>query len=285
VIVAPTRQSLSESLGPARREGLRIGLVPTMGYLHEGHLSLVDRAREVSDFLAVSVFVNPLQFGPREDLDRYPRDLERDLRLLRDRGADLVFSPSIQEMYPYGSPEIVIDPGPMAHRLCGRYRPGHFGGVLTVVVRLFGLFRPTVAVFGEKDFQQAVLIRSMVRDLEMGVEVTLGPIVREADGLALSSRNVFLSPAERAEAVGLRKGLLAVQAEFELGVRSGEALEAALVREVGNYPLLELQYGELVDPETLETVEDVVPGSVVAVAAHCGGTRLIDNHTLRGEGY
>jgi len=280
VIVSPTRQSLSESLRPARREGLRIGLVPTMGYLHEGHLSLVDRAREVSDFLAVSVFVNPLQFGPEEDLTRYPRDLEKDLRLLRDRGADLVFSPSVQEMYPHGPPQIVIDPGSMAQRLCGRYRPDHFGGVLTVVARLFGLFRPAVAVFGEKDFQQAVLIRRMVGELEMGVEITLGPIVREADGLALSSRNVRLSDAERVDAVGLRKGLLAVQLEFQEGTRSGGTLKATLAREAGKYPLLKLQYGEIVNPETLDAVEDVVPGAVVAVAAHCGDTRLIDNLTL-----
>ena len=280
MIVSPTRQSLSESLAIPVEEGLPIGLVPTMGYLHEGHLSLVDRARAASDFLVVSVFVNPLQFGPGEDLNRYPRDLERDLRLLRDRGVDLVFSPSVQEMYPHGSPQIVIDPGSMAGRLCGRYRSGHFGGVLTVVARLFGLIKPTMAVFGKKDFQQAVLIRRMVLDLEMGIEIDLGPIVREADGLALSSRNVFLSTAERADAVGLRRSLLSVQQDFQNGATSGRTLKAALTREVGKYPLLKLQYGEMVDPETLDVVEEVVPGTVVAVAAHCGDTRLIDNHTL-----
>jgi pantoate--beta-alanine ligase len=280
VILSPTRLILSESLRGIREKGLRLGLVPTMGYLHEGHLSLVDLAREKSDFLAVSIFVNPLQFCPGEDLDRYPRDLDRDLGLLRDRGADLVFCPSTEEMYPQGEPQVTVEPGPMSDRLCGRFRPGHFRGVLTVVARLFGLFRPHVAVFGQKDYQQAVLIRRMVRDLEMGVEIALGPIEREGDGLALSSRNVFLSPAERAEALGLRRGLLEVQRVFVGGKRSGTELNAVLEEELAKHPLLRLQYGEIVDPESLEPLEAVVPGAVVAVAAHCGGTRLIDNHIL-----
>jgi len=282
VILSPTRRILSESLGPIRAEGIRLGLVPTMGYLHEGHLSLVDLAREMSEFLAVSIFVNPLQFGPGEDLDRYPRELDRDLNLLRDRGADLVFFPSVEEMYPDGEPQVGVDPGPMSRRLCGEYRPGHFGGVLTVVARLFGLFRPQVAVFGQKDYQQAVLIRRMVRELEMGVEVAMGPIVREEDGLALSSRNVFLSRDERADAAGLRQGLQEVQKAFEGGNRSGQDLRRLLVREVGKHPLLQLQYGEIVHPDSLEPLETVPSGAVVVVAAHCGRTRLIDNHILKG---
>ena len=280
MILSPTRRLLSDSLKPVREDGRRLGLVPTMGYLHEGHLSLVELGRERSDFLAVSIFVNPLQFGPGEDLDRYPRDLDRDLALLRDRGADLVFFPSTEEMYPFGEPQVVVEPGPVGQRLCGKYRPGHFRGVLTAVARLFGLFRPHVAVFGQKDYQQMVLVRSMARDLEMGVEVALGPIVREADGLALSSRNVFLSGAQRADAVGLRQSLLAVQRAFGAGTGSGEELRAVLAREVAKYPLLELQYGEIVHPDTLEALETVVPGAVVAVAAYCGSTRLIDNHLL-----
>jgi pantoate--beta-alanine ligase len=251
-----------------------------MGYLHAGHLSLVDIARRRSDVLAVSVFVNPLQFGPGEDLDRYPRDLERDLELLRARGVDLVFSPSVDEMYPGGSPLVTVDPGPMANRLCGEHRPGHFGGVLTVVARLFGLFSPTLAVFGRKDFQQAVLIQRMVRDLEMEVEVVLGPIVREEDGLALSSRNVFLSPEERADAVGLRASLLEVQRSFSNGIRSRVDLLEILEGEFRKHPILRLQYGEIVDPETLGSVEMVSEGDVVALAAFCGETRLIDNHLL-----
>jgi len=251
-----------------------------MGYLHEGHLSLVDIARDRSDFLAVSIFVNPLQFGPGEDLGLYPRDLDRDLALLEERGADLVFFPSAEEMYPDGEPEVVVDPGPMGQRLCGKYRPGHFRGVLTVVARLFNLFRPQIAVIGQKDYQQAVLIRRMVRDRKMGVEFALGPIVREEDGLALSSRNVFLSEDQRADAAGLRRSLQAVQGAFEKGIRSGTELRAVLAREVVNHPLLQLQYGEIVHPERLEPLEVVVPGAVVAVAAHCGHTRLIDNHIL-----
>lgn len=280
MILATTRKDLGDALASARKRGGRIGLVPTMGYLHEGHLSLVDLARERSDLLAVSIFVNPLQFGPTEDLDRYPRDLERDLPLLRGRGVDLVFCPSVGEMYPDGHPRIVVDPGPMGRRLCGRYRPGHFSGVLTVVARLFGLFRPRIVVFGQKDYQQATLIRRMVRDLEMDVDVLLGSIVREPDGLALSSRNVFLSPEERADAPGLRRGLLEVQRVFEGGTRARDALEVVLAEVVGDHDLLSLQYGEVVHPDSLEPVEMAVPGSVVAAAAHCGGTRLIDNHIL-----
>jgi pantoate--beta-alanine ligase len=251
-----------------------------MGYLHEGHLSLVDLSRGRCDYLGASIFVNPLQFGAGEDLDRYPRDLDRDLALLEKRGVDLVFHPSVAEMYPQGEPVVSVDPGATGASLCGRYRPGHFRGVLTVVARLFGLFRPQVAAFGQKDYQQAVLIRRMVQDLELGVEILLAPIVREGDGLALSSRNVFLSPQERAEAVGLYGALLAVQEGFAGGERSAAALRRLLARELERYPLLKLQYGEIVDPDGLGAVTQAVPGSVVAVAAHCGSTRLIDNHIL-----
>jgi len=251
-----------------------------MGFLHEGHLSLVDLARGRSDFVAASIFVNPLQFGPGEDLDRYPRDLERDLALLDDRGVDLVFAPSVDAMYPYGQPQVTVDPGPMAQRLCGRFRPDHFRGVLTVVARLFGLFRPDLAVFGQKDFQQAVLIRRMVQDLHLGVDVVMGPIVREEDGLALSSRNVYLSPKERAEAVGLREALLSVQAGFDQGTRSVTQLLSILKGKVERYPILSLQYAEIVDPLTLEPIPDAHAGAAVVLAAHCGRTRLIDNHIL-----
>ena len=259
-----------------------MSLVPTMGFLHEGHLSLVDLARESSDFLVVSIFVNPIQFGPEEDLELYPRDQDRDLGLLHDRGADLVFFPSVEEMYPNGEPQVVVDPGSMGQRLCGKYRPGHFRGVLTVVARLFGVIRPQVAVFGQKDYQQSVLVRRMVRDLEMGVEIALGPILREEDGLALSSRNVFLSEDQRADAIGLRRGLQAVQRAFEKGNRSGTELRGVLFREVAKHPLVQLQYGEIVHPESLEPTEAVMPGAVGAVAAQCGRTRLIDNHILEG---
>ncbi|MBT8397666.1 MAG: pantoate--beta-alanine ligase [Gemmatimonadetes bacterium] len=280
MILSTHRDHLSRALDSARSRGFRVGLVPTMGFLHEGHLSLVDQARKESDFVAVSIFVNPLQFGPGEDLDRYPRDLQRDLSLLRSRGADLVFCPSDGEMYPDGEPQVTVDPGPLAERLCGAYRPGHFAGVLTVVARLFGLFRPDVAVFGQKDIQQAVLIRQMVEDLEMGVEIALGPIVREADGLAMSSRNVLLSEEERPEAAGLFEGLQSVLRAFLGGEREGAALRRILLDELGNHLLLNLQYAEVVSPETLEPVGAASSGSVVVLAAYCGPTRLIDNHIL-----
>lgn len=278
MIFASTREALADSLSSARSDGLRLGLVPTMGYLHEGHLSLVDMARYEADFVAVSVFVNPLQFGPGEDLDRYPRNLDQDLSLLRERGADLVFAPSVDEMYPFGEPEVTVDPGSLAQTLCGRHRPGHFRGVLTVVARLLGLFRPQFAAFGQKDYQQAALVRRMVRDLDLGVAIGLGPIVREEDGLALSSRNVFLSPEERSQAPGLWRSLGAVQAAFQEGERSVPVLRSLLLDMVGNHPLLELQYAEFIHPETLDATELVKPGFVVAVAAFCGRTRLIDNH-------
>jgi len=251
-----------------------------MGYLHEGHLSLVDLARARAEFLTASIFVNPLQFGAGEDLNRYPSDLERDLALLEARGVDLVFHPSLEEMYPGGDPEVTVDPGSMGTVLCGAFRPGHFGGVLTVVARLFGLFRPDVAAFGRKDFQQAVLLRRMVRDLEMKVEVLLGEIIREEDGLAMSSRNVFLTPSERADALGIRKGLLAVEGAFLAGTTSADALQRILMDEMERHPGLAFQYGEVVHPERLEPVGFASPGSVVAVAAHCGSTRLIDNQIL-----
>jgi pantoate--beta-alanine ligase len=282
VILASTRTELRDALDSARQRGLRIGLVPTMGYLHEGHLSLLDLARGATDFLAVSIFVNPLQFGPGEDLGRYPRDLERDLSLLGGRGADLVFHPGRREMYPWGDPVVTVDPGSLGRRLCGEFRPGHFRGVLTVVARLFGLFRPQVAVFGQKDYQQAVLVRRMVRDLELAVEVLMAPVRREGDGLAMSSRNVFLSPEERAQAVGLHRGLLSVERAFQTGERSLDVLRGVLARELEAYPLLRLQYGEIVHPDQLEPLDPVAPGAVVAAAVHCGPTRLIDNIVLPG---
>jgi pantoate--beta-alanine ligase len=280
VILADTRSELSEALAAPKGAGARIGLVPTMGSLHEGHLSLVDLARRTSEFLVVSVFVNPLQFGPGEDLDRYPQDLEGDLSLLRGRGPDLVFHPSADEMYPEGEPTVTVDPGEMGNVLCGAYRPGHFRGVLTVVARLFGLFSPQVAFFGQKDYQQVTLIRRMAQDLELGVEVVSGPTVREEDGLALSSRNLYLSREERADAVGLARGLARVQEAFSLGERSSEALQGILRETVRSFPSLRMQYGDVVHPRTLDPLESAFPGSVVAVAAHCGETRLIDNHVL-----
>jgi len=280
VIVARTRAELAEGLSDLRDDGGAVTLVPTMGFLHEGHLSLVDFAGEQADHVAASIFVNPLQFGPSEDFDQYPRDEVRDLALLEQRGAGLVFIPGTEEMYPSGEPVVTVDPGPLSERLCGAFRPGHFRGVLTVVAKLFGLVRPEVAAFGRKDFQQAVLIRRMVRDLDLGVEVVTGPIVRESDGLALSSRNRYLSREERAQAPAIQRGMRAATELFESGERSAERLLDTVRAAIGTHELLRLQYAELVDPESLEPVDAAHDGAVLAVAAFCGRTRLIDNVVL-----
>jgi pantoate--beta-alanine ligase len=278
--LARTREELAEALGSLRAEGRALALVPTMGSLHSGHLSLVELAGGLADRVAVSVFVNPLQFGPGEDLSRYPRSLEADVERARDRGAWLVFAPPEEEMYPGGPPVVRVVPGALGERLCGARRPGHFQGVLTVVARLFGLFRPEVAVFGRKDFQQAVLVRRMVRDLEMGVRIAVGPLVREADGLAMSSRNAYLNPEERRMAPDLFRALQAADEAFRGGERRGAAL-AAIVRErVEGHPIFRLQYAEAVDPDTLDPVGEAKVGDVLAVAAFVGGTRLIDNVVL-----
>ncbi len=274
--VARTRGELARALTALRGEGT-IALVPTMGFLHEGHLRLVDRARELATHAVVSLFVNPLQFGPGEDLERYPRDEEGDLRNLEARGASLVFAPTVDEMYPAGEPRVTVDPGAMAERLCGAYRPGHFRGVLTVVARLFGLVRPDHAVFGAKDFQQAVLVRRMVQDLEMGVALETVETVRESDGLAMSSRNAYLSAAERRAAVGLIEGLRAAAEAFAAGERRADALVGQVQAAVAVRDGLELQYAEIVAADALDPVDPVPPGAVAAVAAFAGRTRLIDN--------
>lgn len=280
MIAARTRNELAAGLTAVRAEARRVALVPTMGYLHAGHLSLFDRATELADAVVASIFVNPLQFGPSEDLDRYPRDEERDLQALRERGVALAFLPGEEDIYPGGPPLVTVSPGRMERVLCGAHRPGHFRGVLTVVAKLFGLVHPDVAVFGRKDLQQAVLIRRMVADLELGVEIGLAPVVREADGLAMSSRNALLGPEERRDARGLHAGLEAARRLFRGGTTSSSALRDAVRAEVAARPLLELQYVEAVDPETLDSVSVAGPDTVVALAAFCGRTRLIDNAEL-----
>lgn len=251
-----------------------------MGYLHEGHLSLVDEARALADLVVMSVFVNPLQFGPGEDLEQYPRDLERDAALAESRGVDVLFVPDAGEMYPAGEPRVRVVPGPLGDRLCGRFRPGHFEGVLTVVAKLLNIVEPDVAVFGRKDFQQAVLIQQMVRDLDIPVEIRTVPTVRAADGLALSSRNEYLSPAQREAATSLYRGLSGAVQAFRAGERSAERLCARVADTVNRAPEARVQYVELVDPETLDPLDVAERGAVLAVAAFVGSTRLIDNVTL-----
>ncbi|HEV2147911.1 MAG TPA: pantoate--beta-alanine ligase [Longimicrobiaceae bacterium] len=278
--VVRTRAEVRAAVAAAREAGSTVALVPTMGYLHEGHLSLVDRARGRAGWVAMSIFVNPLQFGPSEDLDRYPRDLERDLRLAEARRVALVFAPSAAEMYPDGEPRVSVVADPAVEgRLCGASRPGHFRGVLTVVAKLFGIFTPDVAVFGQKDFQQALLVRRMASDLDMPLEVDVAPIVREADGLAMSSRNVYLSPEERERARSLSRAVEACRARFAAGETDGSALREVLWSTLA-VSGVEAEYAEVVDPGTLEPVERAFPGAACAVAARVGKTRLIDNGIL-----
>lgn len=264
--------------GSCRVAGERIALVPTMGYLHEGHLSLIAAAREQAERVAVSIFVNPLQFGPSEDLDRYPRDLERDLDLCEEAGAHLAFAPAVEEMYPGGESRTHVVPVRGADRLCGASRPGHFAGVLTVVAKLLGIFRPDIAVFGQKDYQQLVLIRHMVADLEMGVDVIGAPIVRDSDGLALSSRNAYLSAEERARALALSAALEHCRRVFAEGERNADVLRGLLMGAHGEG--VSVEYADVVDPDTLEPLVEAREGAVCAIAARVGTTRLIDNTIL-----
>ncbi len=264
----------------ARAGGRSLGFVPTMGSFHDGHLSLVRRARGEREVVAVSVFVNPLQFGPHEDFEAYPRDLDRDLGLARAEGVDLVFAPSVEEMYPGGTPAVTVDPGPLAERLEGAIRPGHFRGVSTVVAKLFHAVGPSAAYFGEKDAQQLAIVRRMVRDLSFPIELVGCPIVRERDGVAMSSRNAYLSPEERVAARCLSRGLSRAQALLAAGERSAQPLVAAVRTEVDEEPLAAIDYAVMVDDETFEEVQDVTSPARALVAARIGKPRLIDNVLL-----
>ncbi len=262
-----------------RDEGKTIGFVPTMGYLHEGHLSLVRRAREENDRVVVSIFVNPTQFGPNEDYNRYPRDLDRDMKLLEPIGVDAVFYPSVEEMYPEGYRTYVEVVG-ITDKLCGASRPGHFRGVCTVCTKLFNIVMPHRAYFGKKDFQQYVVIKNMVRDLNMDIEIVPMPIVREPDGLAMSSRNTYLSPEERQAATCLYRSLKRAVELFESGERDASKIREEVVRIIEAEPLARIDYVEVVDPETFEPVERVEKGTLVALAVFVGPARLIDNVQL-----
>jgi pantoate--beta-alanine ligase len=262
-----------------RREGRRIGLVPTMGYLHQGHLALVDEARRRADVVLVSIFVNPLQFGPTEDLARYPRDLTSDRRLAEARGVDALFVPSDVVMYPPGS-ETRVSPGRTATRWEGAARPGHFDGVLTVVAKLFHLVEPDVACFGRKDVQQIVLVRQMVRDLDWPIELAVVPTVREPDGLALSSRNAYLDPEQRRQATALSGALQEAHLAWRGGERSAKAIEARMRRFLESVPEVQVEYIAVAEPDALAPVAEVQATTIVALAARVGLTRLIDNIVL-----
>jgi pantoate--beta-alanine ligase len=273
--IEPLRIALAEP----RRGGERIALVPTMGALHEGHLALVDRARERAACVVMSLFVNPLQFGPNEDFARYPRDREGDARMAEARGVDILFAPQPDELYRAGRTVTVV-PAALASRWDGASRPGHFTGVLTVVAKLFNIVQPDVAIFGQKDIQQATLIRAMVRDLDFPIQIIVAPTVREPDGVALSSRNAYLSAPDRKRARVLSRAIFAMRDAFDGGERSTAALETlgnALVRAE---PEVQLEYLAVMDPDTLEPAPVAAIGCIIAIAARVGSTRLIDNVIL-----
>lgn len=263
----------------ARRDGNSLGFVPTMGALHEGHLSLVRAAKAGCDVVAASIFVNPTQFGAGEDLAKYPRNFERDCELLEREGVAVLFAPSVEEMYPAGAMTWVTVDG-LSDKLDGRSRPGHFRGVTTVVAKLFHIVDPDAAFFGQKDAAQLAIIRRMVMDLKLPVEIVACPIVREADGLAMSSRNAYLDPQERKQALVLHRSLMRVRKLFEAGERSAEKLIAVGREEIAGEESVRLDYFEMVNPESLDSVEKVGGGVLVAVAAFVGATRLIDNILL-----
>lgn len=265
-----------------RGKGKRLGLVPTMGALHEGHLSLVRAAKSQCDVVVVSIFVNPTQFGPNEDFAKYPRTFDHDCELLEKEGVNLVFAPSVAEMYPAGAVTYVTVEG-ISDKLCGRSRPGHFRGVTTVVSKLFHIVEPNLAFFGQKDAAQVAIIQRMARDLNMPVEVVVCPIVREPDGLAMSSRNAYLTPEQRKSALVLFKALRCVEQIFDQGERNPARVTEAGKKVIAEEPSVRLDYFEIVNPETLEHLDTPLSRSLVAVAAFVGTTRLIDNILLRSK--
>ncbi|MEW6029862.1 MAG: pantoate--beta-alanine ligase [Chloroflexota bacterium] len=271
--------SLDELRSARRLLDEPVGFVPTMGYLHEGHISLARRAREECRSVVASIFVNPTQFGPNEDLSKYPRDLERDLRLLEPVGVDLVWTPTPEEMYPPGFQTWVEVEG-LTRPLEGAARPGHFRGVTTVVAKLFNAVQPQVAYFGQKDAQQAAVIRRMTRDLDFPIEVVVCPTVREADGLAMSSRNAYLNADERRAATVLFRALSAAKVAFEKGERDAGRLRQVVTETVSAEPLAKLQYVSCADYDTLEELENVTGKSLLSMTVFIGKTRLIDNFVL-----
>jgi pantoate--beta-alanine ligase len=275
--IAETRDHLDR----ARAAGARVGFAPTMGYLHDGHGSLMRAAREADDVVVVSIFVNPLQFAPGEDLASYPRDLGRDTELATGYGVDVIFAPPVDEMYPHGPVLTSVSVAALSARWDGASRPTHFAGVATVVSKLFNIVGPCRAYFGEKDFQQLAVIRRMAADLSMPVEVVGCPIVREPDGLAMSSRNVYLTPGDRAAAVVLRRALDAGQALAGAGEDDPAAVVASMSEVVAAEPRAVLDYAAAVDPGTLEVPERLGPDARLLIAARLGSTRLIDNCAAR----
>ena len=281
MIIAKTIAEVRAQVGQWHMQGLTVGLVPTMGYLHEGHASLVDRAVSLCDKVVVSDFVNPTQFGPNEDLADYPRDFDRDCALLKEHGCDLVFYPSVEEMYAPDAATYVEILSDMPKQLCGKSRPIHFRGVCTVVSKLFNIVTPDKAFFGQKDAQQLAIIRQMVRDMSYGIEIVGCPIIREPDGLAKSSRNAYLNEAERKAALVLSQAVRLGQRRAAAGETDANALVRDMSKLITSEPLAHIDYVSAVDGVTMEPVDHLEPGVLVAMAVYIGEkTRLIDNFTV-----
>jgi len=263
-----------------KKEGKSIGFVPTMGYLHQGHISLIRCSKKENEITVVSIFLNPLQFGKNEDLGRYPRDIQRDVEICTGEGVDYIFYPDVRQIYPEGYSTYVIVEG-LTEGLCGAFRPGHFKGVTTIVNKLFNIIQPDRAYFGKKDYQQYLVIKKMVNDLNMDVQVIGCPVVREDDGLAMSSRNKYLSTEERKSALSLSIALFTAKRMFEGGETDPEKIKQKMRQIIQSHPhIRDIQYIEIVDPETLQPKKKVEKGDVIALAVYVGDTRLIDNITL-----
>ena len=270
---------MQEAVQKLKRQNKRIGFIPTMGYLHEGHLSLLRKSRKENDVTILSIFVNPTQFGPGEDFRKYPRDIKKDELLAKKEKIDIIFYPSVEEMYPTGF-LTYVDVKKTADVLCGRFRPGHFRGVATIVAKLLNVVCPDVLYFGAKDAQQAVIIKQMVRNLNFSVKVKTLPIVREHDGLAMSSRNKYLTPPERAEATVLFQSLQAAKKKIRTGTKSATIIQSTIKNMVRKKPSCKVQYIECVNAETLQPLSKLKGNILIALAVHVGKTRLIDNITV-----
>ena len=279
--VVDTISRMSTLVKMFKKEGKSIGLVPTMGYLHEGHLSLARAAKKHTDVVVMSIFVNPIQFGPKEDFERYPRDLKRDEGLATGAGVDIIFHPFVKDMYPAGYSTYVNVEG-LTETLCGTSRPGHFKGVTTVVAKLFEIIRPDIAYFGQKDAQQAIVIKKMACDLNMGIEVKIMPTIRESDGLAMSSRNAYLEDAERRDALVLHGSLEKAEEMIKSGERDPRKVIKAMQELIKGSPAAKIDYVSIVDAATLKEIKTITGEILVAVAVFIGKTRLIDNIILKG---
>lgn len=273
-------KALTRNIDKIKKDKKTIGFVPTMGYLHDGHLSLIRKAKKDTDCVVVSIFVNPAQFGPNEDLDRYPRDLKRDFRMCREESVDMIFMPEVKEMYPEGYCTYVVVEG-LSDKLCGASRPGHFRGVSTILTKLFNLIKPDIAYFGQKDAQQAVIIKRMAEDLNISSKIKVMPIIREKDGLAMSSRNIYLSPAGRKNALYLYKSLKLAEDLFNKRNRNAKEITSEIKKQFSGMEDAKIDYMSIVCPESLDEVDTIKDKALFMEAVWIGGTRLIDNVILR----